>query len=755
LIGIVRPLHPPTDAPRAEKTRDAAFRVPLPWRAEYLVPAANFLAFMTASAFAFLRGNDQMLSDYDGYFLRALSHELFRFADLGLGLPAALFEGMGTPAAMPNPLLVPSLIPIGLFGEKPGVALGYVVCAGLMFLSTYVLGRALAMRRAACLLAGWLTPLLFLPYHPWLQILWNYNHNPDFADTVSVTMLGLGILARGYAEPRIGWEPLGLALVVIWLFIACPLTIVILLPTAIPVTLGIMAGHFRQPRFLLKSGLFLLPSLAFLALGGASYLWGLYAYTAADFYPRQLGATGRYWDLVSMLFINIFPETPVHFAFRIVKPTAALLVGLAVAGLALAVWKAGRPLRMAALSVLVVIVIVAAYMTAYLITDGATIMPVPRYFEYPLRPLYALFASYAVVEIAGRVLALAPGWHALGRERLAFLRRSPLRLIVISSVMGVALGILLAAHPPFVRPIYWEAPPSDTALTELLSQKAGIAPGKPFKGYVVNTSGIEQKEGQVAYDHRVFNAFGNPHRVPYLWMHDVPTFEAYAEWLEPPLYAVASRLLSQPNQVQTRNIIYVTRPEVGLLQSLGVRFLITDAPLPPPASLLLALRAPDIAQYVFELPDPNYGNYSPTEVVVARDATEAATRLADPHFDFRKTVVLDRPLSGTLQPAERSAAVLTRGGWRIEAKSPSLSLLLIPLQYSHCLSLAEHQAKGGRVVAVEQANLLSTALIFRGEVDATLSLIVSPFFNPSCRVADVRAMRAFGLAQLPRSVVAP
>ena len=715
--------------------------------------AANFIAFVTASAFAFLRGNDQMLSDYDGYYLRALTRELFRFADLGRGLPAALFEGMGTPAAMPNPLLVPSLIPLGLFGETPGVAIGYMVCAGLMFLSTYAFGRALRMRRATSLLAAWLTPLLFLPYHPSLLLFWNYNHNPDFADGISITMLGLATLARGYTNPRVAWEPAALALIVVWLFLAIPLMAVILLPLAFPV-LGIMLGHVREPRFALKTGLFVLPALVFLLAGGGPYLWGLYAYSAADFYPRTLGDTGRYWDLVSILFTNIFPDVPTAFALRIVKPLSALLVGLALAGLALAVWKGGRPLRALALTVLAMIVTVATYAAVYLGTHFSWILPWPRFFEYALRPLYALFASYALVEIAGRLLTLAPGWHALRRERLAFLRRSSLRLIVIYLVLGVGFGVLLAAHRPFVRPIYWETPPGDTALTELLSQKAGIAPGKPFKGYVVNMSGIEQKEGQIAYDHRVFNAFGNPHRVPYLWMHDVPTFEAYAEWLEPPLYAVASRLLAHPDDIHFRNIMYVTRPEVGLLQSLGVRLLITDRPLPRPASLLLALRAPDIAQYVFELPDPNYGTYSPTEVVVARDATEAATLLADPHFDFRKSVVLDRPLSGALQPAERSAAVLTRGGWRIEAKSPSLSLLLIPLQYTHCLSLTEHQAEGGRVVAVEQANLVSTALIFEGAVDATLALVVSPFVNASCRVADVRAMKAFGLANLPRSVAA-
>ena len=731
--------------PRRDDLRPRSSRNAVP------IATANLLAFLIVSAGAFFPRNDLIFSGFDGYYLRALIHELFRFGAMAPGLPVALFEGMGMPVVF-DPLLLPSLLPLALFGETPGAGFGFMCCATLMFLSTYALGRALGLEQAAALLAAWALPLLSLPYRSGPQIYTAYNVAPQLADAISMTMLALAVLARGYAKTRVAWEPVALALLILWLFLAAPLAIVLLLP-AIPIALGIIANAARTPRFLLKTGLFLLPPLVFLALGGGAYLWGLYSYTAATFFPLELGYTGRYWDLVSALFTNDFPRAPTGFSLHIVKPPAALLFGLALAGLALSLRKADRPARAMASTVLASAVAVAAYGTIYLTTHGSWILPFPVYFEFVLWPLSALFAAHALVALAKSALSTSPALCARLIEGLGHLARKPARLILLPAALGTALGALLAWHPVTLPPVAWYLRPSETAITKALGQASGIAPGKPFRGYTVNLASFNWGAAS-PYDFRVFKAFGNPHRLQYLWMHDIPTLEAYAASIEPPLYAIATRLLSGNDVAYSRNLVFLTRPDVALLQSLGVRFVITESPLPAPASLLVALSAPDVAQYVYELPDPNYGSYSPTDVAVAHDATEAAAGLADPHFDFRRSVVLASAPSGSLQPAESSSAILTRGGWRIRAKSAGLSLLLIPLQYSHCLSLTEHQAEGGRVVAVEQANLVSTALVFRGEVDVTLSLIVSPFWHASCRVADVRAMNAFGLASLPRSIAA-
>jgi hypothetical protein len=65
----------------------------------------------------------------DGEFARNTARLLARLPDLVWGLPMAPFEGMGTLFQF-NPLLTPSLWPLGVFDETVGVSVGYVICAG-------------------------------------------------------------------------------------------------------------------------------------------------------------------------------------------------------------------------------------------------------------------------------------------------------------------------------------------------------------------------------------------------------------------------------------------------------------------------------------------------------------------------------------------------------------------------------------------------------------------------------------------------
>src|SRR5262249_31475665 len=170
--------------------------------------------------------------------------QFWRLADVVPALQMAPFEGIGTLFAF-NPQLSPSLLPIAVFDNMFGVWLGFMVCAGLLFVSTYVLGVALGMGRGVSLLAAWALPPLCLPYQPWLNLYLTFNLNPIAGDTVSFAMIGLALLSRGYTSPRPHWIALGLVLVVIWLFLANPLWLVLSLPSVVPVSIGIIASYRR------------------------------------------------------------------------------------------------------------------------------------------------------------------------------------------------------------------------------------------------------------------------------------------------------------------------------------------------------------------------------------------------------------------------------------------------------------------------------------------------------------------------------
>jgi hypothetical protein len=716
------------------------------WSGTSPIFAANFLAFLIASAGAFLPRNTMLLLGVDGEYARDIIIQVSHFADSVLSLPLMPFQGMGS--LLPyNLLLAPSMVPV-LLGDAFGKWLGFLICAALVFLSTYALGRAIGMRRGVALLAAWLLPPLCLPFQPWLKLYLRYSVEPSNADFISVAMLLIALLAIGYKSARPLWPALGIILAVIWLFLADPLYIILLIPTALVVSIGIVVSHIRERGFVRRTAMFALPSVAFLALGAGAYLLGLYSETAASFFPQEMNASlAHTWRMATVATVWN----------KGIDPVGGMWVGMALVGIALVIWREKEPLRTVALAVLAALVFLAVYIAAYFMSSSWW-LPYPIYFEQVLWPFYVLFAAYVVTALthfAADVLhRRAP---SIAKRVLSF-PPTPGHQFAGAFAFGAVLCVTFALHPFAIRSDLYK-PPVDTAITKALQAASAVAPNTAFRGYTANLTGFGGPNGAptdwfgiMTGLNEAILVFGNAHRLPYLWRYGIPTIESYSQTAEPAIYAVISRLLDRPSDRQVRNITMVTQTDFPLMQSLGVRFLVTDYKLAEPARLVVDLVKPSISHFLYELPDPNYGGYSPTEIVVAQDATDTLQHLADARFDFRKTIVLNEPLDLALTPASSSDFMVVRGGWRVQARSAGRSLLLLPLQFSDCLSLHEDLRESGKVIAIQRANLASTALVFEGTIDVRLLGHVSPFRNAYCRLRDAHDLKELGVANLPKSL---
>src|SRR5262249_36965481 len=131
-----------------------------------------------------------------------------------------------------------------------------------------------------------------------------------------------------------------------------------------------------------------------------------------------------------------------------------------------------------------------------------------------------------------------------------------------------------------------------------------------------------------------------------------------------------------------------------------------------------------------EFPHPNTGNYSPTEIVTARSATEMVDMIRAPDFDFTKRVALFAPVDETLVPARDMQMSRIRGGFHVSGRSDGTSLVVLPLQYSHCL-----RSRDSRVRFV-RADLLMAGMIFSGNIDTEI-LFDYGVFSPGCRRVDL------------------
>src|SRR5262249_55094828 len=142
----------------------------------------------------------------------------------------------------------------------------------------------------------------------------------------------------------------------------------------------------------------------------------------------------------------------------------------------------------------------------------------------------------------------------------------------------------------------------------------------------------------------------------------------------------------------------------------------------------------------------NLAGYSVTNVLHASSAQDVIAALASPAFDPRSTAILTVPDQfPPLVPVSGSSLTVERGGYRVQADTPGVSLLVLPIEYSHCLrpNLITSSAMAPRLFRV---NLAMTGILFSGRVEGRLSLRYGPL-SSECRMQDWRDAIALHLGE--------
>jgi len=329
-------------------------------------------------------------------------------------------------------------------------------------------------------------------------------------------------------------------------------------------------------------------------------------------------------------------------------------------------------------------------------------------------------------------------------------RISPRPIIVLSIFPILAFVHLSFGHRVDVPTAY------DASLRNYLHDHASIEVGRPFRGYT--TTIWLDKDGAIWPGSRegindatrYINAVGY-FRIHYgetfadadLWRSNIPTFEEYGEWVSVQAHAFAARLLApgglrgHPNYLRSYTI------DTDLLRALGVRFVLTDAetvegPATPRGSLsargALGVR-------LFELSDVNLATYSPTHFVKADTADAIFERIRENKSRLDQIAVVSDDIPSTTARARDVVMLVERDGIRIQATSDGPAYILLPIQFSHCLVVAN-----GAAVRLARANLIQTLLSFDGTIDARIEFRFGLFADNSCRLRDGRDKKALGLS---------
>jgi hypothetical protein len=701
--------------------------------------AANFISFMALGVIAFQLNLSYLFNGLDGNLMLIMNKQQSEWNEPMLGFTNNFFQSMGNVWFPLNTRLIPGYFFSEFLnsGELNPIS-SYLIFSAEIFITTYLLCSFLRLGSTIAALAAWLLNLLVMPFFasplvvPMLQLV------PHITTVIAATLL---ILILFWQIGRKSWAVSSISVCVAglllgYLIVTQPDKLLLMAPVISVFGLCSIVNFQTKNELytkLLCAGLLI---VSLLLSGSVEFLSGIFRYTVAMYFSQELINDRSSWYFVSILFHNHQPYAgPIMFTAGFIGALMAVT------------WGSG-PARSFARGTLVAM--------AFLLLAGVSNIffpefwkgPGPLYFELLLWPFYAAYGTVAIFVVV-RLFTESMRRLLLARPEL------PLSFLwLISNNNKVFACVTVAILPWLVFActrgneiagnISWQYPPHRTPIVNFLEQEVGLSPKSPFRGRAATFTGL-LIDRPITWldlhgnDFELIKKFGNDHRMTGLWYYKIPTLSENSNFISPAFYLVTSRLLGLAGDQQNRSVMTLRDIDPRILRMMGVRFLITDAPIT--AEARLRIRIPEVGAPVlmlYELEDVNLGDYSPTEIVQVEDARSAMSILASSVFDPMKIIVVNAPLPGRFIPATSSRLFVEKSGLRLSASSEGTSVLLLPLEYSHCLNIESTGAIAP--LRLFRANLLQTGVVFTGNIEVTLSYFTGPFRNSACRMDDARDM---------------
>jgi hypothetical protein len=624
-----------------------------------------------------------------------------------------------------------------------------VMLAGnAIFLSgaLYLFARAVGFERGVALLGAVLAPVTIMSVFgsvPLTDSVFALSSHLVYFSAVSTLTLALLWMIDGRSPGRTIALAAAMLLAMLHLFLVMALAVTMVLPALLALGTGALAASESLRQLMARLAAVAGGALALCLLGFASYVYALGTYTSYNFFFDELNdfalriapdLQALRLDVARTLMLDVFTPAPV------------IAIGGIGGAIVAAFASPDRRIRVLARTMLawVVVTPLAAFFAHYMYHfAGIDYKGLSGYhFGHQLFIFYPIFVAFLGVFVGDRLTRRA----AVPSILRPAVQRTVRHLLLIDVLVIAAFGATFAANGrgPITE---WPRP---TPITEYLAGEIGIAYGRPFRGAANNIAAV--RPGAPTYDTRQFLKAsqllqyfaGNDMASNGLWLYGIPTLFTFNETTTPQYFLMVSELLSRPIDRHIRAYTLITRTNMPILALWGVRFLIVDYDLPF-GDKRLTLTVPALRNGIsegagwtyqlYELSEPNIGNYSPTHVVAYETATDVVAAMKSADFDGRDTVLVDRRLDGEFIPAVAAEMTVEPGGFTVRAASRGESLLVLPVQYSNCW-----QMTGAPSATLFRANLLQLGIRFSGSLSAQLRQVFGPFGHAGCRLRDVDDM---------------
>ncbi len=361
----------------------------------------------------------------------------------------------------------------------------------------------------------------------------------------------------------------------------------------------------------------------------------------------------------------------------------------------------------------------------------------------PLLGIFSLYALFTLIEVARSFINI-PGDRDLWSAGIV-------------CVLALSLIPLYRVSPARIRAAA-PAPDRTTAIIETLEREIALRPGDSFRGSVATIIGApgsplrQRLFGNAPLASGDFETLlrevgkvtGSSHDLLDLWWRRIPTLSEYGQGISKGLAFFVSNMLNDHSDATEPYFVFPRLAHIDLLRAMGVRFIISDLDIPTThARLVHAIVAKDDKLFLYELPRPNTGTFSPSRLEGALSADDLRGRLTSQPGLLETSAFVDHSGGANdLVPAKSPAITFEKGAIHVTASSESKSALLLPVQFSHCYRIAA-DARGAPQLL--RANLLHTLVLFTGSLDMRLNWRFGFWSNAGCRLQDAADARVTGL----------
>ena len=679
----------------------------------------------------------------------------FRFGDSALdNSVVSPYQGMG---GLVQPLAVRIHIPyLAAYLFSPGHMEGVVtvVSAFILAVSVFCLCRAMGAGALCSIVAGQIAAVFFFP-PLWLFLLpWShfmtvelFSYLPALAYPAALGVIFLALfLNLGACNRNVNiLIAFCLTLVFVYSTIADPLyTAMFWIPIGF-FCIGIICGSETKEVFLWRIWGGIAAFLLCLCAGIFHFYYALFKNAARAVFPNELYVEIQTWDKLTGMFS--------HGGWSFI-----ISLGLVVSSVYLAIKRRGS-VRGLAVSVMAYFVGMVVVSLVYVYSGIRWSLPLPVYLEVAAAPVYLSCICLAIGEL---LTSIRKKDHApRGGLAKAAISASIVPMLAIATYQA-----FVSANPKILDQAETLAKKEPGGLvSKVLVPNVSIQSDGRFRGSVamlacIPGGQIMRKAGipddapftkeNIQFSVKYLRTYDPMLFMTGLWEMDIPTLEENNHLVTPPFYYLFSRNLSRSQDFQSRNWTLCTKANPNLMAALGTRMIVADQPIEGSKvqKVYEQINQDGIPLSVYELSNPNTGNYSPTKLLRSDKAEEIIAEMAKDDFPFKETaIVAHKEKLPELTPAEYGELFYDRGGFRIRGVSKDWSLLVLPVQFSNSLQVVDAQGSNPADVRLVRVNLLQTGVLFRGTIHAKISHRFGPFRGIWGRLKDIEDWQNLGIKE--------